>query len=111
MTDIKKRPISSLGYNFIPREFIPKRNDEYYLRNVQNRSGISYRSLIGSEIRALEKNSNTSSDWTKVLVADPFDVNLIKNCNFFGLVRIGKLENVFLARLNPSAVHPKRKRH
>src|SRR4030095_2781247 len=96
MSDIKKKPINSLGYNFIAKEFIPKGKDEYYLRNIQNRSSINYRSLIGSEIRTLEKNGSTSNDWSNVLVADPFDVNLIKNCNFFGLVRIGKLERVFL---------------
>jgi len=96
MSDIKKKPISSLGYNFVSKEFIPKGKDEYYLRNIQNRSGIKYRSLSGSEILKLEKNGNTCSDWTKVLIADPFDHNLIKNCSFFGLVRIGKLENVFL---------------
>ena len=83
MSETKKKPIDSLGYNFIAKEFIPKGKDEYYLRNIQNRSGINYRSLIGSEIRTLEKNGNTSNDWSKVLVADPFDVNLIKNCNFF----------------------------
>src|SRR6187401_3228985 len=96
MSDIKKKPISSLGYNFIAKEFIPKGKDEYYLRNTQNRSGINYRSLINSEIQRLVKNGNTSSDWGKVLVADPVDINLIKNCNFFGLVRIGRLENAFL---------------
>ncbi len=96
MSEIKKKPIKSLGYNFIAKEFIPKGKDEYYLRNIQNRSGINYRRLIGSEIQKLEKNGNSSNDWSKVFVADPFDINLIKNCNFFGLVRIGKLENVFL---------------
>lgn len=96
MSDIKKKPISSLGYNFVAKEFIPKGKDEYYLRNIQNRSGIEYRKLLGSEIFTLEKNNNTSDDWSKVLVADPFNSNLIKNCNFFGLIRIGKLENVFL---------------
>ena len=96
MSDIKKKPISSLGYNFVAKEFIPKGKDEYYLRNIQNRSGIEYRKLLGSEILTLEKNNNTSDDWSKVLVADPFNSNLIKNCNFFGLIRIGKLENVFL---------------
>ena len=96
MTETKKKPISSLGYNFIAKEFIPKGKDEYYLRNIQNRSGIAYRALSGSEIIALEKNGNSSNDWRKVLVADPFDHNLIKNCSFFGLVRIGKLESVFL---------------
>ena len=96
MSETKKKPISSLGLNFIAKEYIPKGKDEFYLRNIQNRSGISYRSLTGSEILALEQNGNTSNDWTKVLVADPFDHNLVRNCSFFGLVRIGKLENVFL---------------
>ena len=96
MTEIKKKPISSLGYNFVAKEFIPKGKDEYYLRNIQNRSGIVYRPLTKSEIKALQQNNNTADDWTKLLVADPFNSNLIKNCNFFGLNRIGKLENVFL---------------
>ena len=96
MSEIKKKPISSLGYNFVAKEFIPKGKDEYYLRNIQNRSGIVYRSLTKSEIKALQQNNNTADDWAKLLVADPFNSNLIKNCNFFGLNRIGKLENVFL---------------
>ena len=96
MSEIKKKPISSLGYNFIAKEFIPKGKDEYYLRNIQNRSGIAYRRLTKTEIKALQQNNNFSDDWSKLLVADPFDHKLVKNCNFFGLVRIGKLENVFL---------------
>ena len=96
MSEIKKKPISSLGYNFIAKEFIPKGKDEYYLRNIQNRSGIVYRQLTKAEVKALQQNNNFSDDWTKVLVTDPFDHNLIKNCNFFGLIRIGKLETVFL---------------
>src|SRR5436190_12012996 len=96
MSDIKKKPISSLGYNFVAKEFIPKGKDEYYLRNIQNRSGIDYRQLTKNEIKALQQNNNTADDWSKLLVADPFNSNLVKNCNFFGLNRIGKLENVFL---------------
>ena len=96
MSDIKKKPVSSLGYNFVSKEFIPKGKDEYYLRNIQNRSGIAYRQLTKSEIKALQQNNNTADDWSKLLVAEPFNSNLIKNCNFFGLNRIGKLENLFL---------------
>ena len=96
MSEIKKKPISSLGYNFVAKEFIPKGKDEYYLRNVQNRSGIAYRQLTKAEIKSLQQNNNTCDDWSKLLVADPFNHNLVKNCNFFGLNRIGKLENVFL---------------
>jgi Domain of unknown function (DUF4954)/Domain of unknown function (DUF6819) len=96
MSDIKKKPISSLGYNFVAKELIPKGKDEYYLRNIQNRSGIAYRSLTKAEIKTLQQNNNTADDWGKIQVADPFNSNLVKNCNFFGLNRIGKLENVFL---------------
>jgi len=91
MSDIKKKPINSLGYNFVAKEFIPKGKDEYYLRNIQNRSGIAYRQLTKAEIKSLQQNNNTADDWSKLLVADPFNSNLVKNCNFFWLNKIGKL--------------------
>ena len=96
MNHIIKKPIASLGYEFIPKEFIPKGKNEYHLRNIQNRSGIKYRKLTASEIKILERNANTSDDWTKVRVADAFNPTLVKNCAFYGLVRIGKLEPYFV---------------
>jgi hypothetical protein len=96
MPEIKKKPISSLGYNFVSKEFIPKGKDEYFLRNIQNRSGINYRRLTAYEKKKLLKNNNVSDNWDKVLVADPFNPELVKNCNFYGLIRIGKLESFFL---------------
>ncbi len=95
MNNISKKPISSLGYGFIPPEFIPKGKDEYYLRNIQNRSGINYRKLSAAEMKILERNANSSDDWNKILVSDAFNPQLVKNCSFFGLVRIGKLEPYF----------------
>lgn len=92
MNHIKKEAISSLGYDFIAKGYIPKGKDEYYLRNIQNRSGITYRQLKKAEIKILEKNDNSSDDWNKVLVSDAFNPNLVKRCSFFGLIRIGKLE-------------------
>ncbi len=96
MNHISKKPLSSLGYDFIPKEFIPKGKDEYHLRNKQNRSGIKYRKLTDAEIRILERNRNNSDNWNKVLVADAFNPLLVKNCSFYGLVRIGKLEAYFV---------------
>ena len=96
MNNIIKKPIAALGYNFIPKEFIPKGKNEYHLRNIQNRSGISYRKLTATEIKILERNANSSDDWTKILVADAFNPTLVKNCTFYGLVRIGKLESYFV---------------
>jgi hypothetical protein len=94
--NIQKIPIEKLGYNFIKLQYLPEGEDEYYLRNLQNRSGIEYRNLSAYEIEALVKNRNTSDDWNKILVSDAFNPELVKNCKFFGLVRIGKLEPYFL---------------
>ena len=94
--NIIKIPVEKLGYNFIKPEFLPEGKDEYYLRNLQNRSGINYRNLTAYEIEALVKNRNASDDWNKILVSNAFNPELVKNCKFFGLVRIGKLESFFL---------------
>ncbi len=89
---IKKSAIINLGYNFIQPEYLPAGEDEYYLRNRQNTSGIAYRKLTAYEIEALVRNRNTSDDWNMILVSDAFNPTLVRDCNFFGLVRIGKLE-------------------
>jgi uncharacterized protein DUF4954/uncharacterized protein DUF6819 len=96
MNEISKKSIDTLGYDFIPRSFLPKGKDEYHLRNMQNRNGIVYRQLTSQETEILVRNSNTSDDWNRVLVSDAFDPELVKNCKFFGLVRIGKLEPCYL---------------
>lgn len=90
--NITKTPIAALGYGFIPSNQIPKGKDEYYLRNLQNRSGINYRQLTAFEIEVLVRNRNTSVNWNHILVGDNFNAELVKNCKFYGLVRIGKLE-------------------
>lgn len=96
MNQILKSPITHLGYNFIPVQYLPKGKDEYYLRNKQNRSGITYRKLTAHEIEVLVRNQNTSDNWNNILVSDAFAPELVKNCKFFGLVRIGKLEPFYL---------------
>ena len=96
MNIITKHPINNLGYNFIDAAYIPKGEDEYYLRNQQNNNGIDYRRLSGSEIEILIRNGNTSDDWGKIFVSKEFDPVLVKNSNFHGLVRIGKLEPYYL---------------
>jgi len=92
MNHISKKPIHALGYNFISKEFIPKGKNEYYLRNIQNRNGQAYRKLLANEIKTLVQNGNSSDDWEKIRVTNAFDPRLVRNCSFFGLVRIGKLE-------------------
>lgn len=94
--NILKIPIGQLGYGFIEEKYLPEGKDEYYLRNIQNRNGIKYRQLTAYEIEVLVRNRNTSDNWNNLLVSDAFTPELVKNCKFFGLVRIGKLEPYFL---------------
>ncbi|TDH28113.1 DUF4954 family protein [Segetibacter sp. 3557_3] len=93
---IKKNSMASLGYNFVAPHYIPKGKDEYYLRNAQNLNGVNHRQLSAFEIEVLVRNRNTSDNWNNILVSDAFNPELVKNCKFFGLVRIGKLEQFCL---------------
>ena len=94
---INKIPLNELGYNFIPAEFLKAGQDEYVYRNHQNRSGIQYRHLTAYEIEGLVRNNNTSDNWNNIFVSDFFNPSLVKNCKFYGLVRISKLEPFFLS--------------
>jgi hypothetical protein len=90
-------PPENMGNNFIPREYLPKGKDEYYQRNLQTKPPKSgWRHLASDEVERLVKNDNTAANWDEILVTDPFETNQIKNTQFFGLVRIGRLRNVIL---------------
>ncbi|MBS1736964.1 MAG: DUF4954 family protein [Bacteroidetes bacterium] len=95
MNIITKHPLKNLGYNFISKEYIPKNKDEYYLRNLQNKR-TDYRPLTQKEIARLKENMNSADDWSMIKVAPPFNPDLVKNNHFYGLVRIGKLEELYL---------------
>lgn len=84
-----------MGYNFIPKEYLPEGKDEYYLRFQQN-PATDYRPLSAAEITVLKSNGNRCNNWEDVLVRDGIDIHLIERCTFYGLVRIGKLEPLFL---------------
>lgn len=92
MNQVNKKSLSSIGYGFVTDNFLPEGKDEYHLRNLQNKNGITYRNLNAYEIEVLVRNSNTSDNWTNILVSNAFNPELVKNCKFFGLVRIGMLE-------------------
>ena len=96
MNIIKKHPVNNLGYNFVEPQYIPKGKDEYHLRNLHNKNGIEYRSLTAHDIESLIRNRNTSDDWNKIFVSAQFNPELVRNCKFHGLVRIGKLEPYYL---------------
>ncbi len=93
---IKKTSITELGYGFVQPEYLKNGEDEYTLRNIQNRSGINYRHLSAYEIEVLVRNRNSSDNWNNIYVSNAFNPELVKNCKFYGLVRISKLEPFYL---------------
>jgi len=97
MSQVKILPGERIGHGFIPEEYLPRGADEYYLRNEQLGAPTDrWRNLRADEIEALVKNANTCDDWDAILVCDPFTPHLVKNNEFYGLVRIGRLEDVVL---------------
>lgn len=96
MNIIKKHPVNELGYNFIETQYLPEGKDEYYLRFQQNPVKKEHRNLTSMEIEVLVRNRNTSDDWNKIFVAEHFRPELVRNCKFHGLIRIGKLEPFYL---------------
>lgn len=95
MSRMRVLPIELLGRDFVPAEYLPEGMDEYYIRNQQT-SGEGWRNLRADEIETLVKNANASDNWDNVLVSDQFAPQLVKNCQFYGLVRIGRLEEVYI---------------
>ncbi len=94
MDSVILRPGGSIGKNFIPAEYLPPDQDEYALRNRQvPQPAPAWRNLRSEELEQLVKNGNNADNWDELLVTDEFDPGQIKNCNFFGLVRIGRMRN------------------
>ncbi|TSA31248.1 MAG: DUF4954 family protein [Porphyromonadaceae bacterium] len=97
MENVTIHPANSLGKNFIPAEFLPEGCDQYYQRNRQSiRTGNRWRNLRPDEVEALVENHNTSANWDEILVTEPFDPHLIRNTEFFGLVRIGSVRDAMI---------------
>ena len=97
MDNVLILPEGSIGHNFIPAEYIPKGQNEYYLRDSQlAKPADKWQQLQNHEIELLVKNGNASDNWENILVTDEFNPRQIKNTEFFGLVRIGKVRNISL---------------
>ena len=84
----------SLGHKFIESPYLPDGKDEHYLRNGESPRPLDqWRKLEPHEIEALVHSNNSADDWNNIRVTDTFDPYLIRNCQFYGLVRIGKLQD------------------
>ncbi|RZJ80271.1 MAG: DUF4954 family protein, partial [Chryseobacterium sp.] len=95
MNVIQTHSVKELGYNFVEEKYIPTGENEYYLRNSQQKTVIEYRALSTAQLDTLVHNRNTSDNWNNILVAENFDASLVKNCKFYGLVRIGSLQPLY----------------
>ena len=97
MSELRILPIGSLGRDFIEAPYVPEGKDEHYLRNEQSPPPAGgWRGLRADEVETLVKNANTADNWENIRVTGQFTPHQIKNCEFYGLVRIGRLEEVYL---------------
>ena len=95
MSPFYNEDIQRFSKDFIPQEFLSDKENPYLIRNRQSDSG-AYRHLTSKEIEILVKNSNSAESWDKILVSETFNPTLVKNCEFWGMVRIGNLQRGFL---------------
>ena len=95
MNRIDKKPLSQLGYNFVPQEYLKKGQTEFDHR-LKNINLSDFRALSTREIEILEANLNQAESWLDIYVKEGFNPYLIKNCRFFGINRIGILESCYL---------------
>jgi hypothetical protein len=97
MENVSIFPRDTMGKNFIPSEFLPAGENEYYLRNKQSkRKPTAYRRLKTDEIERLIRNNNKADSWDDILVAGEFETGLVRDNEFHGLIRIGILRDVLL---------------
>ncbi len=89
---IDRKPLDTLGYGFIPDNYLPEGKDEYYLREQQQLSVHTYRPLTEREIAILTGKGNYSPNWADVWVTDRFLPQQIEHSKFYGRVRIGDME-------------------
>lgn len=93
MAQVKLLSKQLLGTHFIPKAYLPENQSEYYLRNQQVKALLhQWRQLKAEEIERLVKNGNSADNWEDIHVTDCFDPDLIRNNEFHGMVRIGRIK-------------------
>ncbi len=95
MSEIKIGELKDFSGSFVPAEYGQDCRDED-LQLFQQGARKNYKPLSSEEIEVLVKNNNTAEDWDRILVTENFDPGLVRNCEFWGLVRIGDLSPALL---------------
>jgi hypothetical protein len=97
MDNVRVLPADAVGSGFLPEEYIPAGKDEWYLRNEQfTKTKNAWRRLHAHEVESLVKNGNYCSNWDNIFVTEEFDTSQIRNSEFFGFIRIGRLKKAIL---------------
>jgi hypothetical protein len=101
MNDMQLLDEEAYGLGFVPPNFLGPGEDEYRIRDRQllellGREASSYRALTGPEISSLAANGNRCSDWALVRVSEPFVPDLVRNCEFAGLIRLGAIRRAVI---------------
>ena len=99
MNDIRILEAEAYGSGFVPNDFLEPGEDEYLIRDSQletalGRATTSYRGLLGPELAVLVENGNRCADWSLVRVTEPFAPEIVRNCEFAGLVRLGAIRRL-----------------
>jgi NDP-sugar pyrophosphorylase family protein len=89
------KPLEFLGYTFRDEKMTP--SEQLKLRNEAFSYPYELRNLSVDEIMILERNNNFCPKWSDVYVGPDFDVSLVRHCTFYGLIRIGNLQKLFLS--------------
>ncbi len=97
MPKTDNRTMKNFSKNFINQEYLKNNNDPYFYRNKKNEQRKS-RHLNANEVEILVKNNNFAEDWNEIYVTNEFDPTLVKNCEFYGRIIIGKLTNTYLEK-------------
>jgi hypothetical protein len=95
MSRVKRGQLAEMTQYFVPPNLRVQKDDDHFFRNLQNNSRV-YRSLTSEEIEILVKNNNTAESWDTFFVTQHFNPNLVRNCDFWGMVRIGDMTPGYL---------------
>ena len=81
MDNVKVFSANDVGSSFVPKEYIPAGQDQWYLRNEQfTRAKEPWRNLRAHEVESLVKNGNYCDNWDNIYVTNEFEANQIRNC-------------------------------
>ncbi|MFW6155546.1 MAG: DUF4954 family protein [Planctomycetota bacterium] len=97
MSELNILPHDAIDDKFIPDEYLQDGRDQVALRNEQvGRPEGFWRNLRADEIEVLVRNGNAADNWDDLLVTDEFTPRAVRNCEFHGLVRLGRLRRACL---------------